>query len=387
MKKSHASPQTLSIGTATAVDRLIESRPFDYRPKTSGLFLSAMREAVSHHIKACPVFKGICKSENFSSDSIRSERDIKRMPFIFVSAFKERDLSSAPRNKIVLELTSSGTTGQKSRILLDKTSLLRVRRIAWQVFEALGMADLSGVTDYICFTYDPDVAKDVGTAWTDRLLTGFTKTGELFYAFKWDKTRGEFSFDLAGAVDALERFEKRGRKTRILGFPAFALKVCDEFKERHGRPARLNPQSRVITGGGWKTMQDKALDKKTMRKVLADSLGIKVSHVRDLFGMVEHGVPYVDCALGNFHIPNYARIIARDPASLEPLGFGKPGLLQFITPYLTSYPSISLLTSDFGWVEEKCPCGLDGPIMHIIGRAGVKKLKGCAVSAGTLLKD
>jgi len=74
--------------------------------------------------------------------------------------------------------------------------------------------------------------------------------------------------------------------------------------------------------------------------------------------MVEHGVPYVDCKMGNFHIPNYGRIIVRDPATLKPLGYGKNGLLQFITPYLTSYPSISILSSDFGWVEKNVPAVL-----------------------------
>ncbi len=120
-------------------------------------------------------------------------------------------------------------------------------------------------------------------------------------------------------------------------------------------------------------------------RILADSLGIPAANVRDLFGMVEHGVPYVDCRLGNFHIPNYGRVIARDPGTLAPLGFNRTGLLQFITPYLTSYPSLSVLSSDFGLVRPRCACGLPGPVLEIKGRAGVKKLKGCAISAATML--
>ncbi|MBI5244346.1 MAG: acyl-protein synthetase [Elusimicrobia bacterium] len=381
-----ASPERRPLKSRTAVDRLIESPPFNYCPGSCRLFLDALREASAHHIRACPVFRGLCRDQGFAPDSLRSQKDVERLPFIFVSVFKERALLSVPRSAIVLELTSSGTMGQKSRILLDKTSLLRVRRIAWQVFSALGLADEGVCADYLCFTYDPRFAAGVGTAWTDKLLTGFTRGGEVFYAFKWDPAQRSFRFDLEGALRALERFERSGRQARLIGFPAFALKLCEEFKRRHGRFVRLRPESKVITGGGWKDQHERAVDKSVLRKVLADSLGIPVSSVRDLFGMVEHGVPYVDCGLGNFHIPNYARVLARDPASLKVLPRGQRGLLQFITPYLRSYPSISLLSSDFGSVEKSCPCGLKGPILRVKGRAGVAKPKGCAVAASSMLK-
>jgi len=179
--------------------------------------------------------------------------------------------------------------------------------------------------------------------------------------------------------------ESSGRPGRIIGFPAFAMELCEDFKKAAGRYPRIHQESRVITGGGWKDRQDKAVDKEIMRSTLAKKLGIKSSNVRDLFGMVEHGVPYVDCRLGNFHIPVYSHVVARDPATLKALPYGKPGLLQFITPYLSSYPSITLLSSDFGRIDEKCSCGLEGPVMHITGRAGIKKLKGCAIAASTML--
>jgi len=257
--------------------------------------------------------------------------------------------------------------------------------MAWKVFEGLGLTDLDHNINYICFTYDPAVAEDLGTAWTDKLLTDLTGKGEIFYAFKWDKAKKDFYFDIEGSVAALKKFEELGERTRILGFPAFALKLAEEFKKKYGCYAKLNKDSTVITGGGWKTLSDEAIDKKVYRKILADNLSVPVENVRDLFGMVEHGVPYVDCKLSNFHIPNYGRIIVRDPATLKPLGYGKSGLLQFITPYLTSYPSISILSTDFGRVEKKCSCGINGPVLFISGRAGVKKLKGCAISASIML--
>jgi len=369
----------------SALERLIEAPPFKFGPAASALFCAAMREAFVFQMRHSKFLKNFLEMDKFDPASIRNEKDIAKIPFVFVAALKERDLTTLPESKLVLELKSSGTSGQRSRMQLDKGSLMRVKRLAWKVFEGLGLTDLAHEHDYICFTYDPAVAHDLGTAWTDKLLSGFTKTGRIFYTFRWSKEKNDFYFDIESALALLEKAEKTQKLTRFVGFPAFALKLTEEFKKRHGRMVRLNPGSSVITGGGWKTLADEAIDKKVYRKILADNLGIPVENVRDLFGMVEHGVPYVDCPLGNFHIPNYGRIIVRDPGSLAPLGYAKDGLLQFMTPYLTSYPSISLLSSDMGRVEKGCKCGIGGDVLVIKGRAGVKKLKGCAISAATML--
>ncbi|MDO8804044.1 MAG: acyl-protein synthetase [Elusimicrobiota bacterium] len=367
------------------IDELFETPAFEYSPKTSRAFLSAMRAALAFQGARSPVLKALYRSGGFSPASVKTERDIEKIPFLFVAALKERDLTTLAPSRIVLELKSSGTSGQRSRMQLDRGSLMRVRRMAWQVFYGLGLTDLERAHDYICFTYDPAVARDLGTAWTDKLLTGFTKKGEIFYTFRWSKAKNDFFFDLDGTVAALKRFEDSGSLVRLTGFPAFALKLTEEFKVRYGRYPRLNPGSSVATGGGWKTLADEAVDKKVYRRILADNLGIPAENVRDMFGMVEHGVPYMDCRLGHFHAPNYGRIIVRHPGTLEPLGFNKKGLLQFLTPYLTSYPSLSVLSSDFGLLRRGCVCGLPGPVLEIHGRAGVKKLKGCAISAATML--
>jgi len=380
-----ADPLQTPLPKNSAVNRLIEAAPFERVNETDALFMQAMREAARHHIKHCAIFRNLWENEGFTPEMLKTHADLEKMPFIFVAAFKQRHITSTKDEDVALELTSSGTTGQKSRIVLDRTSLDRVRRIAWQCFNGLGMTDPEQEADCLCFTYDPAAAKNLGTAFTDKLLTGLTKRGEIFYAIRWDDKKQSFYFDLDGAAEALSRFEKRGRQTRIIGFPAHALALCELYKKRFGRDARLNPSSWVITGGGWKDQQDRAVDKQQMRALIAKSLGLETAKVRDMFGMVEHGVPYIDCPHGEFHIPVYGRVLVRHPATLEPLEFGQTGLLQFITPYLTSYPSISLLTSDFGTVLPQCSCGMKSPVMRVLGRAGVTKMKGCAIAASALL--
>ncbi len=383
--ESRLAHPSMPLKRRSVLEAFIEASPFGWKEADKTLFIEAMKAAFKEQIKKSSFLKAYFKTYGFNLDEVKKYSDAHKFPFVSVNALKERDLSFLKPENMVLELKSSGTSGQVSRMQLDLHSLLRVRRMAWKVFEGLGLCDLKNEYDYICLTYDPLIAKDVGTAWTDKLLTSFTKAGEIFYAFRWDKSKGEFYFDIESAVSRLKSACQSRKPLRIIGFPAFALKLTEEYKKRFGAYPEISPLSFVITGGGWKTLSDEAMDKKIYRKILADNLSIPVENVRDLFGMVEHGVPYVDCALGNFHIPIYGKVIARHPSSLEPLDYGRIGLLHLMTPYLTSYPSLSLLSSDWGAVEEKCACGIKGPVLLLKGRAGVKKLKGCAVSASQML--
>ncbi len=132
--------------------------------------------------------------------------------------------------------------------------------------------------------------------------------------------------------------------------------------------------------------KDQEVTKEIFKDRVEKVLGMPGQNIRDLFGMVEHGIPYVDCEHGRLHVPIYARVRAVDPETLQDLGIGRPGLMHLMTPYLSSYPSISLLATDIGIVEDKCPCGRPGHTFRVVGRAGLAKHKGCAITALELLK-
>ena len=132
--------------------------------------------------------------------------------------------------------------------------------------------------------------------------------------------------------------------------------------------------------------QDQEVTKDAFKDRIERVLGIPRQNLRDLFGMVEHGIPYVDCEAGRLHVPIYARAMVVDPESLQPVKDGEEGLLYLMTPYLSSYPSISLLTTDKAVIETDCPCGRPGKTFRVVGRAGLAKHKGCAITALDLLK-
>ena len=115
-------------------------------------------------------------------------------------------------------------------------------------------------------------------------------------------------------------------------------------------------------------------------------LGIPNERCRDGFGSVEHCIPYVECAEHKFRIPVYSRVLIRDVKTLKPLPEGEVGYLNFISPYITSVPAMSVLMGDLAIYhggDDLNPT----PWFEIIGRAGTSKNKSCAIKASELLND
>jgi phenylacetate-coenzyme A ligase PaaK-like adenylate-forming protein len=360
---------------------MADTAAFQFDGAHDELFLEAMQEAWAHHAERCPEYRTLCEQRGFDVTRLTDASDI---PWLFVPVLKRYTLVSAPPEAIELTLTSSGTSGEKSAIYLDHVTLDRIRGIVFNIYRAYDMVRTE-LTNYLCFTYDPEVAQDVGTAWSDKLLTGLATAAEIFYAIQ--QQDGDWHLDKAACWEALERFQKSGRPLRILGFPSFTYEVIGEYVRDTGRHFNFGQDSWIITGGGWKTLADKEIPRPEFKRLVGEWLGMPPDHVRDLYGMVEHGVPYCECEAGRLHVPIYSRAWARDPGTLQVLPAGQQGLLHFATPYLNSFPAISLLTTDLGRVEGGCPCGRSAPTVTIDGRAGQWPHKGCALAALDILES
>lgn len=354
---------------------LLESSPFDFSSKSKELFLKSFQENALFHYEHHEFTRKLWERMNFHPTDLHSEEDLKKVPGTMVHLFKEHEFCSVPKEEIVLTLTSSGTGGQKSQQFLSEESLSNVKKLALNIHRALGMSSEKSY-NYLCFTYDPKVANDLGTAFTDELLTSFTGKGEVYYAIEWSDEKKDFILNEEGVLLALKRFSDSILSTRILGFPALLFEILEKYNVN----LDLGEDSWLQTGGGWKGKADKEIPKAEFRKMIKERLGIPEGNQRDLFGMVEHGIPYVDCSKGNLHIPNYARVFVRSPRTLEILPKGERGLLHFLCTYNFSYPAPSLLTTDYGRLGD-CDCGLGGDMLILEGRAGVSKHKGCALKA------
>jgi phenylacetate-coenzyme A ligase PaaK-like adenylate-forming protein len=359
---------------------LFESDPFDFSLKTKSLFIDSFKEMFKHHYENNNIIKKIYNYKNFPPASIIDEESLKEMPYLMVNLFKERSFLTGLESDLALTLTSSGTSGHKSVMRLDVGSLARVKKLAYNVYDSLGACE-NKKYNYLCFTYDPKVAHDLGTAFTDELLTSFTDKNEVYYAIHWSEEKNDWSLCEQGVVDKLIEFSKSEYPTRILGFPAFLFKIIKDFN----LTLDLGADSWLLTGGGWKNHADEQIPKDEFREFIEKSIGIPKCNQRDLFGMVEHGIPYVDSENGKLRIPNYARVYIRDPKTLEILDYGEPGIIQFLCCYNSSYPNFNILTTDWG-VINKSDDSHPADILEILGRAGLNKHKGCALKANELLR-
>ncbi|MDH4468462.1 MAG: hypothetical protein QE271_10410 [Bacteriovoracaceae bacterium] len=362
-------------------EKLFLSDPFSHAPTDIVQFQKSFKENLLFHCKHNEFTKWFMEQNHFDPESINDETSLSNVPGVMVNLYKEFYMASVPKEEIILELTSSGTSGIKSYQRLNEYSLNLVKRLAYKIHESLGITSHE-TYNYLCFTYDPKVASDVGTAFTDELLTNFTKKGEVYYAFEWNEAKKDFELNIPKIISTLKRFESSPLATRILGFPAFLWEILEE----NNLTFQLGNDSWVQTGGGWKGKSDQMIPKGIFREKIAGRLGIPEQNMRDLFGMVEHGIPYVDCEYGNLHIPNYARVFIRSPKDLSEQSLGQTGLLHFLCSYNFSYPAPSLLTTDYGYLRDDCKCGR-GWTLHFSGRAGKRKHQGCAFKATSLLKS
>ncbi len=172
---------------------------------------------------------------------------------------------------------------------------------------------------------------------------------------------------------------------RIVGFPAFIYDTLLYMKAQNIR-FQFQEKSLIIIAGGWKTAEAKSIPFDEFATLTKDFLGIDESRIRDVYGFVEHGVPYITCEHHHFHVPVYSRAFVRKPGTLEVLPEGEKGLLQVISPYNYAQPALSILSTDYAVIHSHCPCGRNGQYIELKGRAGLKKHEGCAITATELLK-
>jgi phenylacetate-coenzyme A ligase PaaK-like adenylate-forming protein len=145
-------------------------------------------------------------------------------------------------------------------------------------------------------------------------------------------------------------------------------------------PVRLDPESLVLTGGGWKKQTRGALPKETFRALVGRAWGVPTHRVRDLYGMTEHAVHYLECREHRFHAPVYSRVRVVDPLSGAPVENGRDGVLHLLNPGFTTMPFQSLRTADVGRSADPCPCGRHAPAFEVLGRGGTSLHRGCAAT-------
>jgi hypothetical protein len=135
----------------------------------------------------------------------------------------------------------------------------------------------------------------------------------------------------------------------------------------------------LIHSGGWKKLEQAAVDNSTFKRALRETTG--VARVHNFYGMVEQvGSIFVECEEGHLHAPMFADVIIRDPIDWSPCPVDREGVVQVVSIIPRSYPGHALLTEDRGVLlgEDNCDCGRKGRFFKVLGRLPMAEVRGCS---------
>jgi len=352
-----------------SIEDLLASPPYRLKQiDKEKIILPLLAKMTQQHSEDCPEYGKIIQAEvNHSLSDYEALTDI---PFIPVRLFKEYKLVSVSDEEIVKTLTSSGTTSQKvSQIFLDKdTARLQTKALAAIMKNYLGNKRLP-----MLIIDHPNVIKD---------RASFSARGAGILGLMNFGRDATYLLNESMEIDfnILDSFLRKYQDTPIFIF-GFTFMVWQYFLESLNK-CNLNidiPKGVLVHSGGWKKLQDIAVDNKTFKRHVSDKTGIKSVH--NFYGMVEQvGSIYVECKNGYLHTPVFSDIIIRNPIDWSVSSNGEIGLIQVLSVLPQSYPGHSLLTEDLGIIVgvDDCTCGRKGKYFSVLGRVPRAEVRGCS---------
>jgi len=352
-----------------SIDDLLSSPPYGLKQRQKeSILLPLLDKMTQHHREACPEYGKILRA--MSNSVLSSFRALSDIPFIPVRLFKGYKLSSVPDEEIIKTLTSSGTTSQKvSKIFLDKSTA----RYQTKALVAIMKNYLGGKRLPMLIVDHPNVIKDrANFSARGAGILGFMNFGrDVTYLLNESM---EIDFDV------LDDFLKRhpNEPIFIFGFTFMIWQYLVKPLQNKGLTIDIS-QGVLVHSGGWKKLQDEAVDNKTFKKSIDKCSGIKSIH--NFYGMVEQvGSIYMECEKGYLHAPVFSDVIIRDPHDWSIVPNGQSGIIQVLSILPYSYPGHSLLTEDLGSVVgiDDCACGRQGKYFSVFGRIPRAEIRGCS---------
>ncbi|WP_433828161.1 acyl-protein synthetase [Actinoplanes sp. CA-015351] len=324
------------------------------------VLLKELSSLTEHHRANCEPYDRILAASGF-----RDAASVADLPWLPVRLFKTLELKSIPDDEVFKVLTSSGTTGDVSRIYLDKAAAAeQQRRLAATVQTILGPKRL------------PMLLVDTKAMLKDRRSFSARGAGVLgMSTFGRDHV---WALDGEGLVDldAIRGFlAKHGDQPfLIFGFTFLVWLHLYEVARDNGLDLS---NGILIHSGGWKKLIDQAVSPDEFRARLA---GVGLTNVHNYYGMVEQiGTIFLEGPSGgSLYCPDFADVVVRDPETWAELPPGKPGLLEVVSTLPTSYPGHVLLTEDLGVVHGIDDGDWPGKRFSVLGRLPRAEARGCS---------
>lgn len=349
----------------------LELSPYDIRrEEKQKILLSYLKEATIHHKENCKEYANYVNSFGYSEEATC----IEDMPFLPIGVFKELDIKSIKDEDIFKVLTSSGTTGQQvSKVYLDHETASWQQKALCKIMES-----------YIGKNRVPFLIVDSPQVLKNRDL--FSSRGAAILGFSMFASSVTYALneDMELNWEAIEEFEKisRERKTLIFGFTFLLWESLVKKLEEKNKKMQLS-NCIILHGGGWKKLQNKAVDNDIYKKTMEKWLG--TNKIYNYYGMAEQtGTIYMECEHGYLHTSTYSDIVIRDKETLQTVDYKKEGLIEVLSPFPRSYPGHILLTEDVGMIvgEDDCPCHRRGKYFKVTGRIKKAQIRGCSDTHG-----
>ncbi|MFG1951464.1 acyl-protein synthetase [Micromonospora sp. NPDC048830] len=288
------------------------------------------------------------------------------LPWLPVRLFKHHALKSIGDDEVFKVLTSSGTTGDVSRIFLDKEAAgVQQKMLSATLSTVIGPKRL------------PMLLVDTKALFANRQSFSARGAGVLgLMNFGRDHTFVLDEHDQPDP-DAVRAFlDKHGDQPfLIFGFTFMTWLYLYELARDH----KLDLSNGIlIHSGGWKKLVDRAVDNAEFRRRLTEDTGL--TRIHNFYGMVEQiGLTFLEGPDGGgLYCPDFSDVIVRDPHTWEEVPVGTPGVVQVISTLPRSYPGHILLTEDRGVVHGVDDGVWPGKRFSILGRLPRAEARGCS---------
>ncbi len=331
----------------------------------SRLLLRRLNALSQWHQQQCPAFARILEGYGWDVGASGYEA----LPYLAVRLFKHLLLASVPEAERFKTLTSSGTTGAVSRIVLDRSTAALQSKVL-----------VSLLQDFIGKQRLPMLLIEQPALIQNR--SGFSARGAGALGLSFLGRDHHYALDeqMQPNWPVIDAFCDRyaNQPVLIFGFTFMVWQCLLEPLRARGLQLPLQ-QGILFHSGGWKKLQHLAVDNAAFKRRCQQQLGL--DRVHNFYGMVEQvGSVFVECEAGHLHAPAMADVLVRDPLTLAPVPLGQPGLLQVLSALPYSYPGHSVLTEDLGVLlgEDDCPCGRHGRYFSVLGRQQGAEVRGCS---------
>lgn len=287
-----------------------------------------------------------------------------------VRLFKELNLKSVPDENVFKVLTSSGTTSQVvSRIHLDRETAQLQTKVLVQIMQSfLGKDRL------------PMLIIDHPNVIRNRASFSARGAGILGLSNFGRKHTYALDDDMKIDFDVIENFlnSYKGQTIFIFGFTFMVWQYFLQQLKKENRKIDFG-NSILVHSGGWKKLQDQAVDNETFKNEIREWTGIK--KIYNFYGMVEQvGSIFVECENGVLHCPNFSDVYFLDLNTMQEVGVNQKGVISVESIIPRSYPGHRLLTEDIGTLlgEDDCSCGRKGKYFSVEGRMAKAEVRGCS---------